>query len=276
MAFGKQENKKEEVVRSDRTLSELYTPASELKAEKGLKIAIWGRAKVGKSYFCLTPPKGKIYVIDTESGMKVNIQAFPKSTKDRVFIAEILQFSGLKTGNDSIDYDQVLDVIDDAVNKILLAVKNGEEEDVTIVIDSASDIWDWLGTWLGELPGVAHIGKDGDKVNRLEWGKANRRYESIMTKLKMSGCNVICTYKAKDAISSTGADLGFARPRWQKNSKHIFDVIATIEMVGGKRIMKFNTDDCGSRYGDKIPDLENPSWEGLQKHFKSHCGVTLG
>ncbi|MCK9577134.1 MAG: ATP-binding protein [Clostridia bacterium] len=274
MAFGKQEEKSV-VSKSDRLLSELYKPATELTADKGLKIAIWGRAKVGKSYFCLTPPNGKIYAIDTESGLKVNIQSFDDKTKKRVFVAEILQFSGLKTGN-NIDYNQILDVLDDAVNKILLAVKNGEEEDITIVIDSASDIWDWLGTWLGELPGVSHIGKDADKVNRLEWGKANKRYETIMTKLKMSGCNVICTYKAKDAISSSGSDLGFARPRWQKNSKHIFDVIATIELIGGKRIMKFTTDDCGSRYGDKIPDLENPSWEKLLKHLESHCGVSFG
>jgi hypothetical protein len=119
---------------------------------------------------------------------------------------------------------------------------------------------------------VKHIGA-GDKVNRMEWEHANRRYEEAMLKLKMCGCNIICTYKAKDAVGSDGSDLGYAKPRWQKNSKHIFDISTSIELVGDKRIMKFIGIDNGGRYGEKIPDLENPDWGKLLSHLEKHCGV---
>lgn len=261
-------------VTSDKPLGELYVPATELKAEKGLKIAIWGGAKVGKSHFSLTPKHGKIFVIDTESAMKINIQAFPEETKKRVFVADVLKYAGLKEDSQHIDYEQMLAVIEDAVNKILQAVKEGEE-DVTVVFDSASDLWDWLAIWVTELPGVSHIGKDQDKVQRLEWGKPNRRYEEAMLKLKMSGCNIICTFKAKPAVGTDGADLGYNKPRWQKNSKHIFDVVAVLEKTGDKRTLKFTGGDNGGRYGDKIPDLENPDWDKLLKHLEKHCGVSF-
>jgi len=194
--------KKQKVTRS---LSELYTPATNLKAGKGLKLAIWGRAKVGKSHFCLTPP-GKIFIIDTESAIKTNIQVFPPELRERVFVADVLQFSGFRDDRNELNYGGMLDVIDEAIDRILETVKEEGSDNVTVVIDSASDLWDWLGIWISEeVPGVSHIGKD-DKINRLEWGKPNKRYASAMLKLTTSGCNIICTFKAKDAVGPDGAD----------------------------------------------------------------------
>lgn len=274
MGFGSQV-KKEAKPASNRSLDELFRPATELEAAHGLKIAIWGRAKVGKSHFCLTPP-GKIFVIDTESAIKTNVQSFPTDVKERVFVADVLQFSGLKEESGDINYGIMLDVLEDAITKILQAVKTDGESNVTVVIDSASDLWDWLGIWLNEeAPGVSHIGHDKDKVNRLEWGKANKRYARDMLKLIMSGCNIICTYKAKDAVGADGADLGFAKPRWQKNSKHLFDLVGVIEKSGDKRVLKFTGSDNGGRYGDKIPELENPTWSRLLEHLEKNCGVTF-
>lgn len=274
MAFGAAKSTKQTKELSTRSLGDLYKPATDLKGGHGLKIAIWGRAKVGKSHFCLTPP-GKIYVIDTESAIKTNIQSFSDDVRERVFVADVLQFSGLKEGSSEINYEGILDIIEDAVDKILIAAKEEGESNITVVIDSASDLWDWLGIWLADLPGVAHIGKDGDKVNRLEWQKANKRYAAIMLKLTMSGCNIICTFKAKDAVGNDGADLGYAKPRWQKNSKHRFDLVGVIEKSGDKRVLKFTGSDNGGRYGDKIPDLENPTWSSLLKHLEKQCGVTF-
>jgi len=275
MGFGAQTKKEDSTApTSDRTLAELYTPATELEAAHGLKIAIWGKAKVGKSHFCLTPP-GKIFVIDTESAIKTNIKSFPDDVKERVFVADVLKFSGLNESGD-IDYGQMLGVLEDAITKILGAVKTDGEHNITVVVDSASDLWDWLGIWLSEeAPGVSHIGKDKDKVNRLEWGKANKRYARAMLKLIMSGCNIICTYKAKDAVGSDGSDLGFAKPRWQKNSKHLFDLVGVMEKSGDKRVLKFTGSDNGGRYGDKIPDLENPTWTKLLEHLEKNCGATF-
>jgi len=270
MGFGAQKQKARAI--SDRSLGDLFKPATELKATQGLKIAIWGRAKVGKSHFCLTPP-GKIFIIDTESAIKTNIGSFPQDVRERVYVADILQFSGLKDGTSDIDYGMMLDIIEDAITKVLMAVRQDGEQNATVVIDSASDLWDWLGIWLVERPDVKHTGED--KVNRLEWGKANKRYIQAMTKLMMSGCNVICTFKAKDAVGPDGADLGFAKPRWQKNSKHIFDVIGVIEKTGDKRVLKFTGADNGCRYGDKVPDLENPTWNTLIEHLQKHCHVVF-
>jgi AAA domain len=272
MAFGKQATKSKPI--STRTLGDLFTPGTELSCGQGLKIAIWGRSKVGKSHFCLTNP-GEIYIIDTESAIKENVKNFPPELRERLHVSDILKFSGLKEGSSEIDYSGMLDVIEEAVDKILLKAKEVGENNITVVLDSASDLWDWLGIWLADVPGVEHIGKDGDKVNRLEWGKANKRYAAVILKLTMSGCNIIFTFKAKDAVGANGADLGYITPRWQKNSNYKFDLIGNIEKIGDKRVLKFTGANNGGRYGDKIPDLENPTWDALMKHLEKQCGVNF-
>jgi hypothetical protein len=273
MAFGAEPKKakEERVSKVDgKDLSELFVCATELPKLTALKIGIWGRAKVGKTHFSMTNSKGKIFIIDTEGSAKVNVLAFPDEVKKRIFIFDLLNVSDLKEGEGEIDYAGTLDILEDVVKKVAQASKDEGASNVTIVIDSATDIWDWLGIWLDEItPAAQHIGKDKDKVQRLEWGKANKRYADIFRNLMRSGCNVIMTFRAKEAVGTDGANVGYFIPRWQKNTDYWIDVIVQIDKEGPKRVLRFK----GGRLVDNVPELENPTWDKMCAHIAKHSGV---
>jgi hypothetical protein len=258
--------KSTEVVIEDKPLGEYFKVGTKLPPIRWLKIAIWGRAKVGKTHFSMTNPKGKIFIIDTEGSAKTNIWAFDEDIKERIFVFDLLENTSIEDGN--IDYPKTLALLEHVIKKISQEMKNSDEP-ITIVVDSATDIWDWLGIWLDELPGVAHIGKDKDKVNRLEWGKANKRYADMFRNLMMSGCNVIMTFRAKDAVDGSGCNLGYFIPRWQKNTDYWIDVIAQLDKEGTKRILRFK----GGRLVDGLPDLEDPTWAKMTAHIAKHRKV---
>jgi len=52
-------------------ISEFWAPAKEIAHEQGLKILIWGREEVGKTYFCLSAPP-PVYIVDTESPLALS------------------------------------------------------------------------------------------------------------------------------------------------------------------------------------------------------------
>ena len=69
----------------------------------------------------------------------------------------------------------------------------------TIVIDSGTDMWDWLSTWL-ELEGATKFNKSDNSMNRTEWGKANKKYADFMYLLLRCNWNVIWTFRAHPVI----------------------------------------------------------------------------
>jgi hypothetical protein len=265
-------NKKEEAKKSaidDIAFEDLFTPATEIKAGKGLKIGIYGRAKVGKSHFALTFPKGIIYVIDTEGAIKTNVQVLDDTFKSRIKVFEVMQYSSSLEEEGDMDFSETLKVLEKAIRKTIAANKG--KEDVTLVVDSATDMWDWLSIWVtDEAEGVKHIA-GGDKVNRLEWGKPNKRYTRMIDNLVRSGCNVIMTFRAKPMVDSQGCDVGVDTARWQKNTDYKLDLIVHMVKVGKERTLKFD----GGRYGDNIPELKDPSWPKLLKHLETHSGVKI-
>lgn len=254
-----------------KSLHDLFVPATSLPKIKWLKLGVWGSPKVGKTHFTMTQPNGKIYIIDTEGSAKTNIQMFPKDVQERVFIFDILRNAVIKDGE--IDYDYLVQMLEDVIKKTAQTIKEEGGENVTIVVDSATDIWDWLAIWVAEQPGVAKIA-GGDKVNRLEWNKPNKKYAEIFRNLMMADCNIILTFIAKDAVGENGANLGYSEPRWQKNTLRWLDVVAQIDKVGGARVMKFTgSKNVGGRIVDKIPDLDNPDWAKMCAHIEKHTGV---
>jgi hypothetical protein len=270
LAFGKAEEAKPKPL-DGKSLGDLFVPATELPSIKWLKIGVWGPPKVGKTHFTMTNPKGKIFIIDTEGSAKVNVQMFPKSVKERVFIFDVQSF--VETKDEDIDYDHLISVLEDIVKKITIAIKEEGGENVTLVIDSATDVWEWLSIWVTELPGAKHIGGDKDKVNRLEWGKPNKKYATIFRHLLMAECNVILTFLAKETVDDTGKTLGI-EPRWQKNTFRWLDVVGQLEKVGDRRTLRFTgSKNVGGRIVDNLPDLENPDWPKLCAHIAKHSGV---
>jgi len=248
--------------------ADLFKPATELSAVNNLRIGIHGKAKVGKSYFTLTPVGYHIIVIDTENAMRLTVRLFNEEKRKKIHVFEALKYSNMETGE--IDLVGSLEMLYKAITAAHRYINEHSDEKFVLVIDSATDIWDWLGIWLDEKPGTQHI-NGGEKVSRLEWGKANKRYAEAFYQLVTSGAHVIMTFRSKDAVGKDGSDLGYVIPRWQKNTEYWLDLIVKLEKIAGTRTLQF----MGSRFCDDIKPLENPDWEKLVGHLSKTCKVNF-
>jgi hypothetical protein len=126
----------------------------------------------------------------------------------------------------------------------------------TIVIDSGTDIWDWLGIWKDE--------QNFKEPGRLQWGHANKRYARFIIMLLHSKWNVLGTFKAEGMVDSKGGDMGQDKAKWQKKTDYYFDVIIEYKLVGNIRQAIFR----GDRYGGNLGVLENPTWDDVKKHLE--------
>jgi len=234
----------------------------ELEVMAGFKIALWGLHKTGKSHFAGTAPL-PIYVIDTEGAWHLNRTAFPKEVQQQIFVSEVL-YQADKEGN-KVNVIAAMDAMFEALDALTDLIKETPDDKVgTIVIDSMTDLWDWLGIWkdVADLPGPG---------GRLQWGHANKRYTEFINMLLHSRWNVVATFKAEGMVDKTGADLGMDKAKWQKKTPYWFDCIAELRREETRRILILK----GDRLGDIREKLEDPSFPKLVELFKKRTKVTF-
>lgn len=203
MAWGKKEL-------SVPNVDEFFRVVSELPPVEGLKVGVYGVTGAGKTHFALTAPK-PIFVIDTEFGAR--LPAENVGDKDGIYIFEALQLD-----EETMDVDPIgsLEKVEEALRAVIRYIQENKDQRGTIVLDSASDIWQWLGIWLEEDPGTK---KKEDRILRFEWGKANKRYMLMIQKLLRSKWNIVLTGKVQEVFDVEGKPvLGRYKPRWQKDS----------------------------------------------------------
>ncbi len=263
MAFGNKplSNTTEEEKKS---IKEFFKPSVDLEILSGIKIGVYGRWKVGKTHFALTAPL-PIYVVDTEGSCKTNSKVFTTDRQHEIFISEVVNWASKK--DKKVDLMASLDAVMDSIDVLTDMIMENPDSSGTIVIDSASDIWDWLNQWL-EL--TAERTKGGN-INRLEWGKANRKYTEFMYMLLRSNWNVIMTFRSHEAVSDKGQSLGYDKPKWQKNTPYWLDLIAELQYDGVNTIMKFR----GDRFGRLTEDLKDPTWDSLMVYLKEKHNVVI-
>lgn len=253
---------------SGRSLDEIFKPAVGLEHVPYLRMAIFGRAKIGKTHFALTAANtGPVWIIDTEGAVNINIMSVPPELRSRIHVADILCFSDKK--NRKVDLVASLDALRDAIDKLTDYIKDNPGEIGTIVVDSATDMWDWMSIWLEE-EGATNF-STGGKMLRTEWGKANKKYAELMYMLLGSGWNIILTFRAREAVNSKGESLGFDNARWQKNTDYWIDLICEYRKDGLDRSLRV----IGGRFGDSISPLTNPNWDDLLDHLEKQTGVTF-
>lgn len=247
--------------------NEIFRPSTQLEKIHGIKVGVFGRAKVGKSHFALTAPL-PIYAVDTEGSLALNVLQFDEKRRSQIFIANVLREADKL--HHKIDLSQSLAALEEAIDMLVdTIVEQGEADKVgTIVIDSGTDVWDWLGIWIDAVASQ----KSSVGPFRLEWGKANRKYTQLIQMLIKSNWNVIWTFRAVEAINEQGQSLKYDQPKWQKNTPYWLDVICEMKMTGPQtNLIKF----AGDRYGRISKDLENPTWDTFVAHLKKHTKVEI-
>jgi len=191
-----------------------WVPLSEAhKQRKSMKIGIWGPEGIGKTHFALTMPE-PIYIVDTEFGVP---QLFPKFTESSITYLDVC----VMDEDDKIMTIASLEYAEEAVKDL------AKLEEGTIIIDSGTDIWSWIGDWNEKKHD--NLKKSG-KFYQFHWGPANRRYRvmiwSLLSKKKV---NIVITAHPKDVYDSQGKQIaGLSKAAWMKRTGHWFDFV--IEM----------------------------------------------
>jgi len=224
---------------------------------KYLKVGIWGPEGCGKTYFSMTAPE-PILIIDTDGGAE-GVRTHHFEDKDiRIFFVDPVDYD---TGK--IDVERALNDVEDAVKAIAKAVKQGGIK--TVVLDSGTDIWNWMYTW---LEGIAHLTKIGT-IPQFEWGKANERWRKIFHTLKWLPVNFILTGQEK--VISEKKEEVVKRAAWQKQTRYWVDIKIKVfkKTIEGSNKWQF----CGLLEKIRFMQIEqatlcNLSWNKLIDYLK--------
>jgi len=220
-----------------------FKPLPEVARRRGLKVGVYGTWEVGKTYFGLTFPE-PIYVISTEFGVAGVAQVhFPE--KD----IRIFQVTVFDKSTDQPDPYASLKQVEQAI----IALKDVNKG--TILIDTATDIWAWLGAW---VDATAVQRTRDNKPQRWAWQAANEEYRYLMMRLLAKPMHVVLTAQEKSLYTSTGEETAAVTPRWNKQTPHWVDFflhlrkyvtentvkyIAVIEKSRFKRALNFQIED---------------------------------
>lgn len=271
MAFIKKDASVETVRRS---IDELFQSIKHQKV--ALKIALYARAKKGKTHFIISAAKylikhklkGFIYIIDTEGDAHVNVSTWPQEVQDRIRIFNATVFAEKKDGL-GIDLVKSLKALEEAIDTLSAVLMERDEDDHSFIcIDSGTDVWEWLSMWLETIETQKNK-KDGSMM-QTEWGKANKKYMDLIRMILRTEMNLICTFRAHQAFK--GAEpQDYDLPKWQKNTDFWFNCIMESKKVGDEFWFYFR----GGRFGN-LPEndpLKNPEWEDVRNKVASYSSL---
>ena len=286
-------NKKAPVRRTAaKKIDDYFKPASKTDQIKGLKIALQGGPKVGKTDFGMTMPP-PIYIIDLELEAQLvynnRYSAKSKPPYQSIFPDEVLDESGGKdvrilecvvlNNKDDIDYDKTIDYMFEALDA-MAGINRG-----TVILDSATLYWKYEELkWKLIKPTKDGLkDKPGSKFKfQFDWGPPTEEYFRVMMRLmaKKGVHLVVCGHEDSLYDGSGNIIQGLYKGKWQKQTPHwmnmtlrLYKEYTTTESglkpVYGARIVE-------SRYARAIDTiLPEVSYHGLKKVMKEQFEVEI-
>ena len=218
-------------------IDSMFKSKKDVITTKKIKCLLWGSPGSGKTYSALTFP-GPIYFIDTDDGVALNLKYVPDD-KD----VEIVDIVELSTGGVTTDSGKAIDNrLDEhalmSLEKFELAVTKLTAMNLTegtIVIDTITDVWAWIGTWL-KLNTEKLMSKGGNEyMSRFAWGDANNRYDWMMKELKKIKCNLVIIGRVKDVYDGSGNITAQKKPDAQKKTESYVDVVIELKRLPTKQ-----------------------------------------
>lgn len=202
------------------TPEDVFTPIKQTYGRKGLKIGVWGEYEAGKTYFALSAPP-PVFVISTEQGVTQVAHHFPD--KD-IRIVETLSLVTDLEGRLVADPVQSLENVEAAV----AACKDIDKG--TIVIDTLSDVWDWVQAWMEMTAAPSEKRKEGGGVFQFAYARANERYKYLLLKIISRPTHFVGTARIRPVYIGA-QDSGQKEARWQKDTPYLLDVIIKMAKI---------------------------------------------
>lgn len=273
MAFKKKDDGSETSSAKDFTslsFEEAFVPSCDLEPVKGLKVAVYGAAKVGKTHFSMTAPK-PIYFVDTEGSARAISKAFPIEDQKQIFVCEVVQFADKR--NHKIDLTKSLAAMEYWIDKLTDIIYEADAKDSprgTIVIDSMTDYGDWLKMWLEQQPDLKYT-KSGQMM-QTEYGRINKKFADLMYAMKLTNWNLIITHKAVNVYDAQGHRTDAQKARWNSNTEYWVEVFGELYLDDdGKTVFRID----GDRFGRIKGEVPNASWPSLTGYIKEKSGFDI-
>jgi len=230
---------------------------SETKEERGIKILSYGNFSTGKTHFALSSPK-PVYIIDTENGASPLADKFPD--------AKVINICNVDS-NEVEEKDEVknYESFVEAVNYLCSIPDN---EIGTIIIDTVSDIWEWIQAY-GKIK-VFKISIEDRLKAQFDWQVMNRLYRAQIRKLINKNCNVIFTARESEVYAGP-SPTGRYQPKCQKLTPFWVDVVLYHELkfVNKQLVFQSKVEKCRQN-GDLISKIiENPTLNKIQEMLKN-------
>lgn len=262
------------VMTPEETLKSFFKVGTELVSIGNIRLGLYGDTKVGKTHFILGLPETK-FIIDIDGNVKDLISKFPQNIQENTHVFECSPFNPV---SNILDYDYVVDRIEECV-KVVHSYIKGLPEDTPkgfIIIDSATELWEYLGFWLSMQTDLARS-KNTGKMVQTEWGRVNTKYKIIMDHLVDTGWHIILNARSDNEYSESGARLGATKPKWQKNTPAFCNVVAEMTFNGVDRTLTFDDVRFSSAQFISMRGVEvkNPTWESMVKTISDKTKVTF-
>jgi len=256
MSWGKK------LIRKPLDVSAYFKPAETLELKHGLKVGVYGPYESGKTYFALTFPE-PVFVIDTEFGVYPVLRHF-KDKDIRIFEAAILD-----PETDMPDPEKSLEKIEEAV----AALRNVNEG--TIVIDSGTDIWQWMGAWMEKR---ATRRTASGQPYRFEWAMANLKYRQLILRLAAKPLHFVITAQTTSVYDAQGRETGEERARWQKQTVYWCDFVFHLEKRFAKGMTRpkyiATLEKCRPQRAYNL-EIEDITFDKFVKKLREDLGITV-
>ena len=211
--------------------SSIFTPIAQAQKRLGAKILLWGPPGVGKSFGALSFPE-PIKVLSTEYGVSQLGHHFPNKDIKILECAEAYTDKPVDASGNVIDTPFVTDPL-----KSLELIEAGVQEckdmtEGTIIVDSVTDIWSWLGAWI-KLTAVMHQSKSSGKeyMMRTDWQEANAKYKVILMRLLSRPCNVVFTARSGVVYDGSGNVTAETKPKCQQETPYFMDIVVSMSQA---------------------------------------------
>lgn len=246
---------------------------SDIKNKKFVTL-LYGDAGTGKTYISLTFP-APILFIDTENRADLTKHALFKEKDIKIVEPVSLKTEITKTMDDVFDEVQSLDNLTSAIAEFVKEITEGKRKSGTIVIDSTSDIWSWIQSWMFSKlskmttkTGTTRANEDLQTVSsQLDWKMANNKHETIVKVLRSltsKGIYVVFTAKEKSAPEYvTTKPTAKEKIRAQKDLPFIADVIINLKKEDNKYIGI--VEKLGIKSTNEKSTIVEPNFEKIEK-----------
>jgi len=168
---------------------------------------LYGNSGSGKTYTSMTFPKPLI-IIDTESRADIIRDEYFKEEDIKIFNPLVLKHESGEKG-ELVDYKATIERLNNFILKLAKLVKERKYTVRTVVIDTASDLWNFVINW-GVYTLANKVTKDGKAkadpdtlkfLNQFDWFIPKNMHYKIFQILKILtnyGVNIVFTARPRE------------------------------------------------------------------------------